>query len=82
MEVKAYLKAMGQAVPESHPELVLNPSNSIIQKLAVLQTENPELAKLLADQVVNTSLLLAGMLDDPSTLANSSQKLLEKLLHE
>ena len=81
-EIKAYLKAMGQPVPESHPELVLNPSNPIIQKLAALRQDNPELALLLANEVVNTSLLLAGMLDDPSVLASSSQKLLEKLLTE
>ena len=79
-EVKAYLKAMGQPVPESHPEIMLNPDHPIIQRLATAQKNDPELAKLLADHVVDTAMLLAGMLEDPSLLTEASQKLLEKLL--
>ncbi len=79
-EVKAYLKAMGQPVPESHPEIMLNPDHPIIQRLATAQKDDPELAKLLADHVVDTAMLLAGMLEDPSLLTEASRKLLEKLL--
>lgn len=79
-EVKAYLKAMGQPVPESHPEIMLNPDHPIIQRLATAQKNDPELAKLLADHVVDTAMLLAGMLEDPSLLTEASRKLLEKLL--
>lgn len=81
-EVRAYLQAMGQPVPESHPQLVLNPRSAIVQKLATLRESDPDLAKLLAGQVVNTALLRAGMLDDPSKLADNSQQLLEKLLEK
>ena len=79
-EVKAYLKAMGQTVPESHPEIAFNPHSPIVQRLAELQTENEEVATLLAGQIINTALLRAGMLDDPAKLADNSQALLEKLL--
>ncbi len=79
-EVRAYLKAMGQTVPENHPEIAFNPHSPIVQKLAELQTENEELATLLAGQLVNTALLRAGMLEDPAKLADNSQALLEKLL--
>ena len=79
-EIKAYLKAMGQPVPETHPEIAFNPHNPIVQKLSALRTENEELATLLADQLINTALLRAGMLDDPAKLADNSQALLEKLL--
>lgn len=79
-EVKAYLKAMGQPVPENHPEIAFNPHSPIVQKLAQLRTENEELADLLAGQLINTALLRAGMLDDPAKLADNSQALLEKLL--
>ncbi len=79
-EVKAYLKAMGQEVPESHPEISFNPHSPIVQKLDELRTENEELATLLAGQIINTALLRAGMLDDPAKLADNSQALLEKLL--
>lgn len=79
-EVRAYMKAMGQDVPESHPQLELNPQNDLVKKLAALQSEQPELAKLVADQIANTALLRAGMLDDPAALAQSSEALMEQLL--
>ncbi len=79
-EVRAYLQAMGQQVPESHPQLVLNPKSAIVRQLADLQESDPDLAKLLAGQIVDTALLRAGMLDDPSQLADNSQRLLERLL--
>ncbi len=79
-EMRAYMRAMGQEIPESHPELELNPKNPLVKKLAEMHHENPELAGLVADQIANTALLRAGMLDDPAQLANTSQELLEKLL--
>lgn len=81
-EVKAYLKAMGQSVPETHPEISFNPHNPIVMKLSELRQSNPEVATLLADQLIQTALLRAGMLDDPAKLADNSQTLLEKLLNK
>ena len=81
-EVRAYLKAMGQPVPENHPEIAFNPHSPIVQKLAELQEADEELATLLAGQLVNTALLRAGMLEDPAKLADNSQALLEKLLNK
>lgn len=46
-EMRAYMKAMGQEVPESHPQLELNPSNPLVKKLSALRTENPELAQMV-----------------------------------
>ena len=79
-EIKAYLRAMGQEVPETHPEIAFNPHNPIVMKLAELRGKDEALATLLADQLINTALLRAGMLDDPAKLADNSQALLEKLL--
>ena len=81
-DVKAYLRAMGQEVPETHPEIAFNPRNPIVLKLAELRETQPELAELLAGQLINTALLRAGMLEDPATLADNSQALLEKLLNK
>ena len=81
-EVKAYLKAMGQEVPETHPEIAFNPRNPIVMKMAELRKSDAELAGMLADQVINTALLRAGMLDDPARLADNSQALLERLLNK
>lgn len=79
-EVRAYLKAMGQPVPETHPEIAFNAHSPIVHRLAELQTENEELAKLVAGQIINTALLRAGMLEDPAVLADNTQALLENLL--
>ena len=81
-EIKAYLRAMGQEVPETHPEIAFNPHNPIVMKLAELRSKDEALATLLADQLINTALLRAGMLDDPAKLADNSQALLEKLLNK
>ena len=81
-EIKAYLRAMGQEIPETHPEIAFNPHNPIVMKLAELRTQDEALATLLADQLINTALLRAGMLDDPAKLADNSQTLLEKLLNK
>ena len=81
-EIKAYLRAMGQEVPETHPEIAFNPHNPIVMKLAELRGKDEALATLLADQLINTALLRAGMLDDPAKLADNSQALLEKLLNK
>lgn len=79
-EIRAYMQAMGQSVPEVHPQLMLNPKNPLVKKLSSLRTEDPELAELVAGQIVNTALLRAGLLEDPARLAENSQSLLEKLL--
>ena len=81
-EIKAYLRAMGQEIPETHPEIAFNPHNPIVMKLAELRSKDEDLATLLADQLINTALLRAGMLDDPAKLADNSQALLEKLLNK
>lgn len=79
-EVKAYLKAMGQEVPETHPQIDINPKHPIIIKLSEIREKDDALATLLAGQLINTALLRAGLLEDYSQMAQNSQELLEKLL--
>jgi len=79
-EVKAYLKAMGQEVPETYPQIDINPKHPIILKLSALREKDEDLANLLAGQLINTALLRAGLLEDYSQMAQNSQELLEKLL--
>ncbi|MFI3243345.1 MAG: molecular chaperone HtpG [Akkermansia sp.] len=81
-EIKAYMKAMGQEVPENHPEIALNPKHNIVKKLAELRETDEELAGLLAGDIINTALLRAGLLEDPAVLAENSQALLERLLNK
>ena len=81
-EVKAYLKAMGQSVPDANPEIEFNPHHPLVQKLADLREQDADLAKLLAGQMIDTALLRAGMLDDTAHLADQTQQLLERLLNK
>ncbi len=81
-EVRAYMEAMGQSVPDSHPEIAFNPHHPIVMKLAALQGQDEGLAKMLTQQLVDTALLRAGMLENPAALAENSQALLERLLGE
>ena len=79
-EMRAYMKAMGQEVPETHPQLELNPRNELVKKLASLRTQDPKLASIVADQITNAALLRAGMLDNPGALAQSTEDLMNHLL--
>ncbi len=79
-DVKAYLKAMGQSVPETHPLVEFNSHHPLVIKLAELQGKDEELSKLLADQIIDTALLRAGLLDDPSGLARTTEALVERLI--
>lgn len=81
-EVRAYMKAMGQDIEEQHPQLELNPHNPLILKLSNLRTKDEPLAQLIAEQIANTALLRAGLLDDYSALADASQELMERLLEK
>lgn len=81
-EVRAYMKAMGQDIEEQHPQLELNPHNPLIRKLSDLRTKDEPLAQLVAEQIANTALLRAGLLDDYSALADASQELMERLLEK
>ena len=81
-DVKAYLKAMGQTVPETHPRVEFNPHHPLVVKLAELREKDEKLGKMLAAQLIDTALLRAGLLEDPAQLADDSHRLLEKLLGE
>lgn len=79
-QIREYMKAMGQELPDSKPNLELNPRNELVKNLASLRTEYPEAAKLIAGQLADTALLRAGLLDDPTALAQSSQDIAAQLI--
>lgn len=79
-QIREYLKAMGQEVPEFKPGLEFNPRNPLVHKLLALSESKPEVAALVATQLSNTALLSAGLLEDPSSLAQSTQDVLSHLL--
>ena len=79
-QIREYMKAMGQPMPEVKPNLELNPRNELVKNLASLREDHPEAAKLIAAQLADTALLRAGLLEDPSSLAQTSQDLAAQLI--
>jgi TNF receptor-associated protein 1 len=60
--------------------LELNPSHAIVRKLAGATSSNPELASLLANQILDNALLSAGLLDDPQAMIGRMHSIMEKAL--
>ena len=57
----------------------LNPRHPLIRKLDALRGSNPELAKLVAEQVLDNTLIAAGLLDNPRGMTARIYELLGKL---
>ena len=58
--------------------LDINPRNNLIKALYRLHKQNPELAKALAEQLLDNSLVSAGLIEDPRLVLSNLNKLLEK----
>ena len=59
--------------------LEINPRSGLIKDLARLSDSKPETAQLIADQLLDNSMLAAGLVDDPQTLIARNMKLMEAL---
>ena len=65
------------------PQLVeLNPRHPIIMKLYQAKSSNPELATIVAEQVFDNALISAGLMDDPRSMVNRLQQLVETTLKD
>ncbi|XP_078414896.1 heat shock protein 75 kDa, mitochondrial [Cetorhinus maximus] len=62
------------------PTLEINASHSLIKKLNELRDKNPELAKLLLDQIYDNAMIAAGLNDDPRPMVSRLNELLTKAL--
>ena len=79
-QMRAMMKAMGQVVPPVKPILEINPRHNLVKKLAALRTEKPEVASLVAQQLVDQAMLSAGLVEHPQALATRMNEILEKIL--
>jgi molecular chaperone HtpG len=79
-QMRAMMKAMGQEVPSVKPVLEINPRHALVKKLATLRTEKPEIAALVAQQLVDQAMLSAGLVEHPQQLATRMNEILEKIL--
>ncbi|XP_035680960.1 heat shock protein 75 kDa, mitochondrial-like [Branchiostoma floridae] len=62
------------------PTLEINSSHPIMLKLSELKSSDPELARLVAEQVYDNALVAAGLIEDPRSMLNRLNELLTRTL--
>jgi molecular chaperone HtpG len=78
--MRRILKAMNQDT--SGPNAValeINPAHALMEKLNGLKDSNPEVAKLVAEQIYDNSMIAAGFVEDPRSMVKRIYDLLEKI---
>ena len=58
--------------------LEINPRHGLIKSLYGMHKKDPELAGLIAEQLLDNSLISAGLIEDPRLVLSNLNKLLEK----
>ncbi len=79
-QMRALMKTMQKDVPSAKVQLEVNPHHSLITKVAGITSTKAEVAKLIAEQLLDTALLNAGLLEDPRVIANRANQVLEMAL--
>jgi molecular chaperone HtpG len=70
----------GNEMGASTPDLEINPQHVIISRLASQKESNADLAKVVAEQLLDNARVAAGLLDDPRTMLKRMNDLLERVL--
>ena len=60
--------------------LEINPAHPIISRLEAMRQKDAALAGQVAEQILDNARVAAGLLDDPRTMLNRLNQLLEKVL--
>ena len=78
-QMRRMMKAMNKDGAEAPVKvnLEINPRSAVIKHLAVTRTAAPEKAALIAEQILDNSLISAGLFEDPSKMVARLYKLLE-----
>ncbi|MEQ1859626.1 MAG: molecular chaperone HtpG [Chthoniobacteraceae bacterium] len=69
-----------EPLPESKPDLEINPDHAMMVRLGAIRQTDAALAKDVAEQVLDNALVAAGLLEDPRAMLSRLNGLLEKLL--
>ncbi|HEX9667675.1 MAG TPA: molecular chaperone HtpG [Thermodesulfobacteriota bacterium] len=78
--MKRIMRAMRQEVKEGYRvNLEINSRHNLIKNLSDLKDRDPDLAKLVAEQLFDNALITAGFLDDPRAMVNRVYKILERV---
>ncbi|MGB6221444.1 molecular chaperone HtpG [Haloferula sp.] len=80
-QMRAMMKAMDENFKdEVKVELEINPRHPLVRKLAETKDSNPDLAKLVAGQLLDNSLIAAGLLEDARDTVRRMNELMEKAM--
>lgn len=66
-----------EELPPTPTVLEINPDHPVMKGLFSMRQQNPDLAKLVTEQVYDNALCAAGVLDDPRSMITRLNKLLE-----
>ena len=77
--MKAVNKDGEETVPVKH-DLEINPAHPIMSRLDAMRQKDSVLAASVAEQILDNSRVAAGLLEDPRTMLNRLNQLLEKVL--
>lgn len=82
--IKTQLKQMDEEMLFSvlQPQLELNPKHAVIKKLLTLKESNPELAKLIIEQLYSNSMVTAGLINDSRKLVSNMNRVLELVVEK
>lgn len=75
--MKAMQQDGGTDLPPTQMDLEINPRHGLIKKLNTLRSANPDKAKVLAEQLADNAMMAAGLVEDPRTLVNRLNSILE-----
>lgn len=59
--------------------LEINPRHAVVKHLAAMREASPDKAKLIAEQILDNSLISAGLFEDPTKMIARLYKLLEQV---
>ena len=80
-QMRSILKAMNPDSPMPAPiiKLEINPRSDVIKNLSALKDSDPELGKLVLEQLYDNALLAAGLLENPRNMAKRLNELLARV---
>jgi molecular chaperone HtpG len=73
------MKTEGAGDTPPRVELQLNPRHAVIKHLDAARVAKPDVAKLMAEQILDNALIAAGLLDDPQKMVARIYKLMETI---
>ena len=72
------MKAMKRDVNmQNSVNLEINPRHELIKNLAGLKDKDPDIAKLVTEQILDNALIAVGYLEDPREMVSRVYKILE-----